>query len=138
MGKVGAAAALAACVGVACAMAVTARADPMREPSVCALYRVDRARASSRECVSCHDGSISTPVFRMNMPGKDFGHPVGVEYQAAWTRDPGGYSGALPREVPLVDGKVACTSCHDGAARNPSRIVELRRGRDLCTACHRK
>jgi hypothetical protein len=37
-------------------------------------------------------------------------------------------------DVPLVDGKVACTSCHDGASPHPKRAVDPA---NLCAACHR-
>lgn len=143
MARAGIAAALAAGMAATGALGTAvapARADPVGpDRPVCELSRVDRAKASPRLCLSCHDGSVSAlAIGWMNMPGSSFGHPVGVSYLDALARDPAGYAGTLPPEVPLVDGKVACTTCHDGAARNPARVVELPGGANLCLACHRK
>jgi hypothetical protein len=63
-------------------------------------------------------------------------HPVAVDYAAAAARRPDSYEppGRIPAAVPLVDGKVECTTCHDGRSASAHRVVEYA---TLCTACHR-
>jgi hypothetical protein len=63
-------------------------------------------------------------------------HPVDVDYAAVVARQPDRYEppSRLPREVPLVEGKVTCTSCHDGRSPDAKRVVALE---SLCTSCHR-
>lgn len=106
-----------------------------REP--CELSRVHRATTPSRTCMACHDGSAGQGIgFQMRPGGHGMSHPVAVEYGLAAAARPGQYqpAGALPVEVPLVRGRVECTSCHDGASKDPKRVVAVR---DLCLACHR-
>ena len=105
--------------------------------TTCELSRVDRARTTSLSCMTCHDGSAGKAVpFQMRGDGAGMSHPVEIDYAAAAARQPGKYEPAssLPYQVPLVAGKVQCTTCHDGASRDPMRVVEIR---DLCIACHR-
>jgi hypothetical protein len=93
----------------------------------CELARADRARTSSASCLACHDGAA----------GRELGpsHPVEVDYGSAAAREPDRYVPAalLRADVPLVDGKVSCTSCHDGASPHAKRAVDPGR---LCLACH--
>lgn len=103
----------------------------------CALPRVDRARTSSQACMACHDGTAGAGIaFEMRPGGNGMSHPVEVDYAAAFARRPGEYvpPGAIRADVPLVDGKVSCTSCHDAASPHPKRAVDPVR---LCHACHR-
>jgi predicted CXXCH cytochrome family protein len=77
-------------------------------------------------------------AFQMRTPrGASFGpsHPVEVDYSGARARAPERYvpETMLPPDVPLVDGKVACTSCHDGAATTRGKAIAPAR---LCFACH--
>lgn len=105
---------------------------------VCELGWAERSRTPSRACIACHDGTASpAPVelFSMGLPGSSMSHPVDVDYSAAYGRDPEHYlpPGALPPDVPLVDGKVTCTSCHDGASPDPKRVTNPI---GLCQSCH--
>jgi len=135
-------AALAACaVAAALAGSVSARADPFGpadEPDDgapdggCELSRADRAHTPARRCASCHDGTVADDAVT---PGRN--HPVGIDYAAARQRQPDQYSAALPPEVPLVDGRIACTTCHDGASQARGRIASPRGVASLCLACHR-
>jgi predicted CXXCH cytochrome family protein len=63
-------------------------------------------------------------------------HPVEVDYGQAAARQPGRYAPpeSLPKDVPLVQGRIECTTCHDPAAPTVMRVVEQPR---LCFACHR-
>jgi len=70
-------------------------------------------------------------------PGTDrMSHPVSIDYDLAAGSHPGAYvpAAALPREIPLVNGRVECTTCHDGASATPKHVVDEMQ---LCTACHR-
>ncbi len=123
---------------LAAALAVAAGAQA-ENGGTCELSRVaDRRLASSERCVSCHDGTGGTTIALQLHPtdgGPETSHPVEVDYGAAWSREPRRYApgAALPREVPLVHGKVACTTCHDGASPRPNHVAAVR---DLCAACH--
>jgi hypothetical protein len=87
--------------------------------------------------MACHDGGSGPFVeFHMSTAGAaGMSHPVEVDYGAAAARHPRQYVSprALPRDVPLVEGKVACTSCHDGASRNRNHVAMPQR---LCESCH--
>ncbi len=129
-------AALGAAVALACAAAGAA------EGAECDLARADRARTTSQHCMACHDGSVGPGVGYVSSGGTGSAsrtpvnsHPVGISYAAAAARQPGEYAPAssLPADVPLPNGMVECTTCHDGKAANPNRVVP-RTG--LCTACH--
>ncbi len=102
----------------------------------CELDGASRARTPSIRCMACHDGSAGATVsFQMSADGRGMSHPVEVDYGAAVARDPAHYhpQATLPREVPLVNGKVACTSCHDGASPDPTRVAMVPH---LCASCH--
>ena len=103
----------------------------------CELPRVDRQRATARDCMGCHDGSAGAAVsFQMARDGRGMDHPVDVDYASFAGARPDQYHPAstLPREVPLPRGRIECTTCHDGASRDRKRVAAVR---DLCTACHR-
>jgi predicted CXXCH cytochrome family protein len=103
----------------------------------CELRTADRAATPAAACLACHDGSVGTGVSfqmrAMNRPG--FDHPVDVDYARAALRDRRLLPPALlPPDVVLVNGRVACTTCHDGGGTERGHTV---RGReDLCRSCH--
>jgi hypothetical protein len=87
--------------------------------------------------MSCHDGSAGERIgFQMRADGRGMSHPVTVDYGAVAAADPQHYRppATLPAEVTLVRGRIECTTCHDGASRDPKRVATVR---DLCLACHR-
>ncbi len=103
---------------------------------VCELQGADRATTSSARCLGCHDGSVAAAIELDTRPGGiGASHPVEVDYAQAAARQPRRYHPAatLPREVPLVNGKVTCTSCHDGASPDPKHVAI---GSRLCKSCH--
>jgi hypothetical protein len=105
--------------------------------SVCELRGADRATTPSVRCMACHDGGAGQPIeFPMGGDQDSMSHPVDVDYAATAARHPDRYASpaALPREVPLVQGKVSCTSCHDGASPDPRHVAIPER---LCQSCHR-
>ncbi|HET8542163.1 MAG TPA: hypothetical protein VFL83_19960 [Anaeromyxobacter sp.] len=106
-------------------------------PTVCELRGADRARTSSLRCMACHDGGSAPMIaFQMSADGRGMSHPVEVDYAATAARHPERYHppASLPRDVPLVRGRVACTSCHDGASPDPKRVAVVPL---LCESCHR-
>jgi DNA-binding beta-propeller fold protein YncE len=89
---------------------------------------------ASREeaCFSCHDGSVEDsrrPVWLEHGHSSDVLPPEGMEIDPA---------------IPLVDGRLACRSCHTahsqgGSGRSCAEAVFLRVGdqpMELCLACH--
>jgi predicted CXXCH cytochrome family protein len=108
-----------------------------RHADVCELRGADRSRTPSVRCMGCHDGSAGASIdYRMVPDGTGMSHPVEVDYGAAHARRPDRFAPpeTLPREVPLVGGRIACTSCHDGSSPDPKRVARVA---DLCLACHR-
>jgi hypothetical protein len=128
-------AALGAAAGVVCAAVARAGGE-------CELARADRAHTTSERCIACHDGTAGPSIGRFGGTGSAgvgvpmANHPVGIPYAAAAARQPSKYApaSALPADVPLVAGKIECTTCHDGNATNPQRLPRLW---ETCTACHR-
>jgi predicted CXXCH cytochrome family protein len=121
----------------AAALAASADARTQDGSGPCELARADRTRATARDCMQCHDGSAGPGVgFQMSGDGHGMGHPVDVDYPsfAAAHSDQYQQAARLPREVVLVRGRIQCTTCHDGASRDPKRVVEVQ---DLCLACHK-
>lgn len=119
----------------AASLAASARAEAA--DGSCELARVDRAKATARACMSCHDGSAGPLVELERSPdGHGTSHPVEVDYATAAASHPDQYQpvAGIPAEIPLVRGKVECTSCHDPAAPGPGHVAKVR---DLCLACHR-
>jgi predicted CXXCH cytochrome family protein len=105
----------------------------------CELRLADRARTPSAHCVACHDGStaLGTPLKRH--PDGGAGHPVEVDYLRAFARRPGLHPpAALPADLPLVDGKVSCTTCHDARSSERGKPAVTTRYAALCLACHAK
>jgi predicted CXXCH cytochrome family protein len=105
--------------------------------ATCELSRVDRARTPSTACTGCHAGAVGPGrTFEMAAGGRGMSHPVGVSYAEATAPAPERYapSSELPGDVPLVDGRIECTTCHDGALTTKNQVVESKR---LCLACHR-
>ena len=103
--------------------------------ATCELSRVDRATTQSSTCMACHDGSVGPTVGFEMVPG-GMSHPVSVDYALAAASHPDTYvpPTLLPAGVLLVNGKVECTSCHDGALTTPNHVVEPT---TLCYGCHR-
>ncbi len=93
----------------------------------------DQPPASREEaCFSCHDGSVEDSRRTVWL---EHGHSSDVVPPEAMTIDDG---------IPLVDGALACRSCHTahsqgGSGRSCAEAVFLRVGEqpmELCIACH--
>jgi len=85
-----------------------------------------------KACFSCHDGSVEDSRRTVWL---EHGHSADVLPPEGMEIDPG---------IPLVDGKLACRSCHTahsqgGSGRSCAEAVFLRVGEqpmELCLACH--
>jgi len=118
--------------------------------------------ASSKLCLSCHDGTIAVDNFGGQTGGTHFltgntligtdlndDHPVSFTYdQALATSDGGlfdptttmsGLGGTIDDDL-LIGGQVQCASCHD--VHNGSGVARLLRisnaASGLCLTCHDK
>jgi hypothetical protein len=122
---------------------------------------------SSEQCMSCHNGSRGRKIVRksaeapMHFEGHmNTNHPVGMNYRNHAANDPQGYKPleTLDKAILLVNGKVACISCHmlkkdmqvtstgfikvglsrDGTDPFCTLTKQLTRVTDLCMSCHIK
>ena len=118
--------------------------------------------ASSKLCLSCHDGTVAVDNFGSQTTGTQFitgssligtdlndDHPVSFTYdQALATNDGGlfdptttmsGLGGTIDEDL-LIGGQVQCASCHD--VHNGSGVARLLRisnaASTLCLTCHDK
>lgn len=111
---------------------------PAGRETVCELERVDRGTTTAQSCLACHHGDIGPgAMFLMAPPGQQgVEHPVEVDYRQSFLHRPGQYAApeSLPPDVPLVNGKVSCTSCHDPRSPEQNHVT---RPESLCIACHR-
>lgn len=118
--------------------------------------------ASSKLCLSCHDGTVAVDNFGNQTGGTHFltgnsdigtaltdDHPISFTYDASLVAsDPGlhdptttnsGLGGTISNDL-LIDNQVQCASCHD--VHNGNGISKLLRisndASALCLTCHNK
>ena len=103
---------------------------------ICLLRWVARDKASSFRCMQCHDGTLAAAVSHKITVKAESSHPIEVGYATALSRQVVRPVGQLPKAIVLVDGKVTCTSCHDGRSREPARVAMSMKRSGLCFACH--
>lgn len=113
-----------------------------KETSACALGRVSRRTATTASCLACHDG-ISAGGVNYGGPGMAQGyshgsHPVDVDYNLASLKPHTKFQplSALPSSIVLQDGKVTCTSCHDGSSPEAHHTAMPMYRSRLCYGCH--
>ncbi|BDG10279.1 hypothetical protein AMPC_33920 [Anaeromyxobacter paludicola] len=108
--------------------------------AVCVLGRVNRLEASSRSCLTCHDGSVEGKRIYRNAAGHrgENVHPIEVSYtdRAAFS-DRFEPPRRLHPALVLQDGKVTCVTCHDGMSEQPYHTALPMNGSRLCLSCHR-
>jgi predicted CXXCH cytochrome family protein len=107
-----------------------------RPIELCELRGADRAGTPARSCLTCHDGSVASGHLARADERGSGRHPVEVEYALAQARGRGALRVAPAAELPLVGGKVTCTTCHDGHSREPAKVAVPMRGSALCFGCH--
>lgn len=97
----------------------------------------------SRQCMECHGGNadprIATSIDRNGIArhaGSKVNHPVGVNYQKAFTY--GGYRQrrVVEKKLLLPDGMVSCVSCHHGYLKDHGKLVVTTAQSRLCYECH--
>lgn len=118
--------------------------------------------ASSKLCLSCHDGTVALENFGTTTTGTHFiagtfnmgsglnnDHPVSFTYDAALaTADGGlknpttvasGLGGTIAANL-LFGGKMQCASCHDvhNTAGQAKLLVKSNNASALCLTCHAK
>ncbi len=118
--------------------------------------------ASSKLCLSCHDGTVALENFGGTTTGTNFitglpligsdlrnDHPVSFTYDAALatadaglknpTTAPSGLGGTITANM-LFGGKMQCASCHDvhNSGGQPHLLVKSNNGSTLCLTCHSK
>lgn len=99
-------------------------------------------------CLSCHDGIVA-PALKTHSAAaagspRQFqtidlgaGHPVGVDYLAAFQRSPDDYNDpVLSPRIVLEEGKVGCSSCH--ATHDLSAVSASSVRDEVCMDCHRR
>ena len=119
--------------------------------------------ASSKLCLSCHDGTVALENFGgatggthyADPDGSNLGtsladeHPVSFTYDTALSTLDGGLSdpattntslGGTINEDLLIGGKLQCASCHDvhNSYNNDSMLKISNDGSALCLTCHTK
>ncbi len=105
---------------------------------------------TSKNCISCHDGSyassvsITTGVWQHS---SDYGgnrlgakHPIGIDYEEARLRA-GRKTDLRPismvdERLQFFDGKLGCGTCHDPYSHLDNDLVMSNRRSVLCFACH--
>lgn len=111
----------------------------------------DEIDSMSRNCLSCHDGSLGSAV-RINagkwrhteefLPHDQGGmHSIGMRYSEVADRN----RKAMLKDIDSVDkrirffdnGKVGCGSCHDPYSTLPKQLVIEETQSKLCFACHK-
>lgn len=111
--------------------------------------RASLAKASkgeeTRECMSCHDGSVATDAgaHRLAMDrsmGSEDDHPVEISYRSehrpGLDLDLKPVSRVDPR-IRMFGNYVGCGSCHSTYSRNTNLLVIPNTGSQLCMSCHR-
>ncbi len=123
---------------------------------------VGQPDASSKLCLSCHDGTVAIDNFGGTTSGTNFiggndllgtnisdDHPISFTYDAALASTDGGLfdpttqnsglGGTINNDM-LIGGKMECASCHD--VHNGSGVAKLlvknNGSSALCLTCHNK
>ena len=104
----------------------------------CEMRSADRRSTSSQRCLTCHDGTTGAGISFALGGGTGRGdHPVDVGYERSRARDrrlrP---SAELPPSLPLVNGRIACTTCHAPESTEPGHTAMPMRLSAMCLACH--
>lgn len=102
----------------------------------------------SRECLSCHDGTISSHASAQmrGAGGMNFrhrrnigmSHPICFDYEDVYLRKPREYHPPerLDPRIQLINGKVGCTTCHNHYSKNKKHLVMDNIRSRLCLSCH--
>lgn len=93
-------------------------------------------------CLSCHDGTVAA-FTSAHLLGSAIGgnlnapHPVGVDYRAAYLRNPDSYIEPMMNpKIILEEGKVSCVSCH--SVHDLANVTAGSVRHEVCIECHRR
>ena len=96
------------------------------------------SEGSVYDCLSCHDGTIGSPVTLSTMIGNFFGnHPVNRDYPPV-----GKSEFYVPEEmvaiagIKLVNGQITCITCHNLKNQKKYHLIMSMDKSDLCFNCH--
>jgi predicted CXXCH cytochrome family protein len=102
----------------------------------------------SMECITCHDGTLASSInYKVKTAGEEGvtgfntiagSHPVGMDYTKYSNNKQFVPFYRLPRNMVLMDGKVACITCHDMLSTNKAYLTVDLNGSGLCFTCHNK
>jgi len=118
--------------------------------------------ASSKLCLSCHDGTVAVDNFGSQTSGTQFitgnsligtdlndDHPISFTYDQTLANTDGGLfdptttmsglGGTISNDL-LIGGKVQCASCHDvhNGSGVPKLLKKSNNASTLCLTCHDK
>lgn len=113
-----------------CALLGAAALRSSPAPPFCTLAEVKRSTTPSHACLPCHDGTVAT--------SRHSGHIGAAYFEKAAS---GAYSlraSGPVAPVLLVEGRVECTSCHDGRSAERHALALPMARSALCTACHER
>jgi predicted CXXCH cytochrome family protein len=123
---------------------------------------ISQPDASSKLCLSCHDGTIALENFGTTTTGTHFitstynlgsslsnDHPISFTYDAALATADGGLKnpttaasglGGTINQNMLFGGKMQCASCHDvhNSAGQAKLLIKSNAASALCLTCHSK
>jgi len=141
---------------------ITATVFTLYSSSTLTTTTLTQPDASSKLCLSCHDGTVALDNFGGNTTGTSFidpafdlgitladDHPVSFDYNTALATADGGLfdpathvtelGGTIDTDL-LIGGKLQCASCHDAhnGYPNPSLLKIDNDGSDFCLTCHDK
>lgn len=106
------------------------------------LYNKQGIDTFSQTCLACHAGSIQAGwgIGSTHAGGTTRGaHRIGINYVSVAARGkPIRNAGALDRRLVLVEGRIACISCHDPFNPEGNHLTIENNGSALCLSCHMK
>ncbi|MCP5107057.1 MAG: hypothetical protein GY950_26970 [bacterium] len=100
---------------------------------------------NSRECLSCHDGTLSkdthTQIRGLSFKhGRSIGmsHPISVDYEDVYIKNPRKYHSpqSLDAQIVLINGKIGCETCHNHYSKHKKHLVMDNFKSRLCLSCH--
>ena len=117
-------------------------------PSSISFEQKDLIDNSSRECLSCHDGTISINVSTRLVDaggvswnhGRSIGmsHPISIDYNEVYLKKSDKYHPiqSLNFRIKLFNGKIGCETCHDHYSKHKNYLVMDNFKSRLCLSCH--
>ncbi len=110
----------------------SARRQSMKPAFTMATIDLD---IESRNCLSCHDGTVASDIGREGHQG----HPVGVIMASSNPNRemPVRSANMLDPRIRLFDGRVGCNSCHNPYSGEKNQLIMSNVASRLCLSCHR-